>query len=263
VRDQYAIEFCDDQSLGYRRSLTPLAGDQALTLDASYRLAHLPLVNAQHPDVIAANPDKGYDMGRHARIHSLVLPIPHDLLEQSLDYQELQTAFRTGPLAHKLAWDIIPRRRALLHATLCGSLGAGETQPDLGSDFRNALKAIQPFEVELRGILSGNVNIGRFYFKAYPEMRGGSNCIQTLQNALGRKETDLYLVGLHNLMDHLTQSESRWLLRTVESWWDRPILRFTAKKLWLLSAKDDLVLDARVEESFALKTVTGVVPIKL
>jgi hypothetical protein len=248
------ITFCNDDALGYRRSLTPYKDSEALVLDASYRLAHLPLVNPAHPDVISSALGKPYAMGVHQRVHSLVLPIPAEALEQSVKYQALQTVLQKGPVAEKLAWDLIGLRRDKLHATLCGSLGEGESAPVLASDLRKRIKAIQPFEVEVRGLFSGNINIGRLYLKAYPEKREGQNMVHLIQRALGRKETDLYLMGLHNLTDHLNPDQARWLFDVIAHWWDSPILRFTARELWLLSSRDDLVLDSRIEERFDLKS---------
>jgi hypothetical protein len=238
---------CGDDSLGYRRSQTPISGEQKLQLDAYYRLAHLPLVNPAHPDVIKEDAAKGYIMGRHQRSYSLVLPIPASLLEQSEAYQEMQDALQKSPLSAKLAWDILSRRRDKLHATFCGGVGAV-----IPLEMREALQQTAPFEVELRGLFSGNINIGRFYLKLYPESGQKLNPIQMLQQKSGRNMSDLYLVGLHNLVDHLDRHETRWLLRFIEDWWDRPILRFKARELWHLSSHDDLVLDSVIEEHFDL-----------
>jgi hypothetical protein len=238
---------CDDDILGYRRSQTPLVDGDALQLDNSYRLAHLPLVNPAHPDVISEDASKGYVMGRHQPSHSLVLSIPTSLLEHSKAYQEMQLALRKSPLAKKLAWDILPLRREKLHATLCGGVGAV-----IPPDMRGALQQTAPFAVELRGIFSGNINIGRLYLKLYPETGSVLNPIQMLQQKSGRSPSDLYLVGLHNLMDNLDAQETRWMLRFIEDWWDRPILRITAREFWHLSSKDDLVLNSVIEERFDL-----------
>jgi hypothetical protein len=241
------ISLCHDESLGYRRSQTPLAGEQGLRLDAAYRLTHLPLVNPSHSDVIKDDAAKGYIMGRHRLVHSLVLPIEAALLEQSEAYRKMQKVLQKSPLAHKLAWDIPPLRCEKLHATLCG--GVGNILPP---EMRVALQQTAPFEVELRGLFSGNINIGRLYLKLYPEIRNGLNPIQILQQKSGRSPSDLYLVGLHNLVDHLDLHETRWLMRFIEDWWDKPILRFKARKIWHLSSHDDLVLDSVIEERFDL-----------
>jgi hypothetical protein len=64
-----------------------------------------------------------------------------------------------------------------------------------------------------------------------------------VQRALGRPETDLWLVGIYNLVDNLTAGEARELKAILDEWWDVGLLRFTATHLWLLGARDDLVLD--------------------
>lgn len=53
--------FCEDDELGYRRSLSDLT--TSLTLDESYRLAHLPLVAPGHPRIVARREGKFYEMG--------------------------------------------------------------------------------------------------------------------------------------------------------------------------------------------------------
>jgi hypothetical protein len=247
------LEFCRDDELGYLRSRTSFVSGSGLTPDENYRFAHLPLVAPRHPDVIAARPGpqavNTYAMGRHARAFSLVLPIPGEALAQSEACQEMEDELRAGPFAGKIAWEIQPRRQHKLHATICGGLGE---HPTLGENDRRALAGFGPVGVELRGLFSGNLNVGRLYLRAYPEKRDGQNVLRQIQRALGRKETDLYVVGLYNLTDHLTVGEAAALAATIERWWDRPILRFRADSLWLLGASDDLVLDSAVAETLLL-----------
>lgn len=129
-----------------------------MTLDESYRLKHLPLVAPLHRRVIASRPGLAYEMGRHGRSLSLVLPVP------DVDHL-LEAELKAAPFAAKISWDIVARRRGKLHATLCG-------RPIID---RAALAAIGPITVELRGLFSGNVNHGRLYLRLYPEKRGGEN----------------------------------------------------------------------------------------
>jgi hypothetical protein len=244
-------ELCPDEALGYRRSLTPFRPGGGLTLDEPYRLAHLPLVAPDHPDAIAAVPGRTYRMGVHEEVFSLVLPIPQGPLEASPAYRALQAELRAAPFADKLAWSLLDRRRERLHATICGSLGR-DVPPAIPPARREALRALGPVTVELRGLFSGNVNVGRLYLRAYPERREGLNMVQALQDAMERPRTDLYVVGLHNLVDRLDGGEADALAALVERWWDRPILRFSVDRLWLLGSRDDLVLDARVVEEIRL-----------
>ncbi len=244
--------FCPDSELGYERSRTRFVPGQRLLLDEAYRLAHLPLIAADHTDVVRSHPGAGYHMGRHARIFSLVLPVPSDALDGSAAYRELEADLRRAPLAHKIAWDLLAKRRARLHATICGSLSK-QVPYRTSEDERAAPKKLGPFRVELRGLFSGNINVGRLYLRVYPECRDGGNALRQIQRALGRPETDIYLVGMFNLLDHLHSMEAEALRALVERWWDRPVLVLDVASLWLLGASDDLVLNARIEDVLPLQ----------
>jgi len=246
------VQLCSDEELGYRRSQTKFSIGKGLALDETYRLAHLPLVAPQHPGVISSREGFYYAMGRHPRVYSLVLPVPDDVLQRSAAYCELETELRAAPFAGKIAWDLLARRRAKLHATICGSLATGKDVPCLDARQRLALTDLGAFTVELRGLFSGNVNVGRLYLRLYPERRRGGNALQNIQRALGRRETDLYVVGIWNLTDDLDPSEAAALNGIIERWWDRPLMTFQANRLWLLAASDDLVLESDVTEIISL-----------
>jgi hypothetical protein len=246
-----AIQFCTDDELGYERSRTQLAEGGGLVLDETYRLAHLPLIAPSHPGVIAERAGTYYRMGRHDRAFSLVLPVPADALLQSESYRRLEAELRSSLFADKIAWGLLERRRDKLHATICGSLSVGEP-PLITDEQRRALAGIGAVEVELRGLFSGNVNVGRLYFRAYPERRNGANVFRQIQRTLDRRETDLYVVGIYNLIDDLNAAEASALAGVIDRWWDRPILRFAADRLWLLGAMDDLVLNSTVADTVSL-----------
>jgi hypothetical protein len=192
-----------------------------------------------------------YDFGRHPRVLSLVLPVPAEELCRSPAYRDLDSELRAAPFSAKVAWEVVARRRQRLHATLCGSLAVGGRPFTLAREQRRELSALGPIEVELRGVFSGNVNVGRLYLRVYPERRSGANMLQRIQSVLGRP-TDLYLVGVWNMTDHLDPAEADALRELIERWWDRPILRFRADCLWLLGARDDLALDSEIAETIAL-----------
>lgn len=243
--------FCPDHDLGYERSRTRFVQGQKLLLDEAYRLAHLPLVAPDHPDVIPSRAGASYCMGRHERTFSLVLPVPPDALEKSAAYQALEDELRQSLFAHKIAWDLLPKRRDKIHATICGSLAKDVPYIFPESD-RLALKRLGRLRVQLRGLFSGNINVGRLYLRVYPECRRGVNVLRQIQRTLGRPETDLYLVGLYNLIDHLEVAEAAALQSLITRWWDSPILTLDVSSLWHLGASDDLVLDAAVEEVIPL-----------
>lgn len=243
--------FCQDSELGYERSRTRFISGEGLTLDESYRLAHLPLVAPDHPRVIRAREGSSYVMGRHERVFSLVLPISGDLLFGTPAYRELNEALREAPFAHKIAWDLLGRRKDKLHATICGSLSSGEP-PVLDDMQRQELARLGPIHVELRGLFSGSVNRGRLYLRAYPESRHGENVFRHIQRSLGCRETDLYVVGLYNMTDDLDAEEAAAVASLIDRWWNRTILQFTVDHLWLMGACDDLVLDSTLAETISL-----------
>src|SRR5918997_3459217 len=105
---------------------------------------------------------------------------------------------KAAPFAGKIAWDVLGRRKDKLHATICGSLSTG-MPPVLDEDRLRELARLGPVSVELRGLFSGNVNRGRLYLRAYPEKRDGINMFHRIQQVLGRRTTNLYLVGIYNL----------------------------------------------------------------
>ncbi|WP_245239869.1 hypothetical protein [Methylobacterium variabile] len=242
-----APAFCTDDALSYRRSLTRFVPGEGLALDEAYRRAHLPLVAPDHPGVIPCR-EGWYDArGRHPRIVSLVLPVPHARLLASEAYAELDRELRAARFAGKIAWDVATRRAERLHATLCGSLASGpDAVPALAPEQEAALAALGPVTVELRGLFSGAVNVGRLYLPVYPEARDGTDILSEVQRIMGRPPTGLYVVGLHNLTDDLDPPEAAALAALIARWRDRPILRLTLDALWLLWAHDDLVLDGGV-----------------
>lgn len=244
------IELIGDEDLAYLKSRTAFVAGAGMPLDDSYRLAHLPLIDSAHPKAIARKDGTHYDNGRHPPIYSLVVPTLG--LQKAPAYLELEQELREAPFAGKIAWDIVGRRQDKLHATVCGSLSIG-APPMIDPAAREALSRIGPVAMELRGLFSGNVNRGRLYLRLYPERRSGQNALHLLQRALGRPTSDLYVVGIWNLKDDLDGAEAAALAALVERWWDKPIQRFTADKLWLMGASDDLVLDSQIVETLSLR----------
>jgi hypothetical protein len=246
------MTFCGDDELGYLGSRTPLAEGAGMELDRSYRAVHLPLIRPESPLALprAEGRERLVD-GRHPTEWSVVLPVDPDALEASPAMGELERALRTASFADKIAWDLLPRRREVLHATVCGGYGESPA-PQFDAATLAALREVGPTEIELRGLFSGNRNVGRLYLKVYPESRAGTNPLRLAQRALGRPETDLWLVGIWNLTDDLTPSEAAELQALLDRWWDVPLLRFTATRLWLLGARDDLVLDGDPPRDLAL-----------
>jgi hypothetical protein len=245
------LDIIGDDELGYARSRTRFSDGAGLALDDSYRLTHLPLIAPDHPRIIASKPGAIHTMGRHERNFSLVLPVYAEQLQQSPAYRELEAELRAAPCGPKIAWDLLPRRAARLHATICNTLSFHEP-PKLSDEVRRTLAGIGPVTIELRGLFSGNINVGRMYFPVYPERRHGANPMHTIQRALGRKPTDLYLVGIYNFRDDLDAREAASLATILKKWQDRLILRYRADHLWMLGTSDTLVLDSEVAYSVPL-----------
>lgn len=239
--------FCQDDALAYDRSRTVFVPGHGLALDESYRLAHLPLVAPDHPGVILEREGCYYARGRHPRVVSLVLPVQDGDLAAAPAYAALDRELQAAPFAGKIAWDVAARRVDRLHATLCGSLAVGpEAVPVMTLAQQAALAGLGPVTVELRGLFSGNINIGRLYLRVYPECRNGADMLAEIQRIMGRPPSGLYLVGLHALTDDLDPAEAASLAKMIDRWWDRPILRLAVDALWLLWATDDQVLDGGV-----------------
>lgn len=247
-------ELIGDEDLAYLRSRTAFTAGVGMALDESYRLAHLPLIDPAHPKAIARKDGTHYENGRHPPIYSLVVPALD--LPEAPAYRQLEQELRQARFAGKIAWDLVAERRPKLHATVCGSLSTG-TPPAIDPAARKALARIGPVTMELRGLFSGNVNRGRLYLRLYPERRDGENALHLIQRALGRPSSDLYVVGIWNLSEDLDATEAAALAGLIERWWDRPILRFAADELWLMGAKDDLVLDSEVVETLSLRSGLG------
>lgn len=246
-----APDFIPDDELGYERSRTRFSDDAGLALDESYRLTHLPLIAPDHPRVIPARDGAVHKMGRHERSFSLVLPVYAQQLQRAPAYQALERELRTAPFADKIAWDLLPLRQERLHSTICNTLSVREPLA-ISADIRRALRQIGPLEIEMRGLFSGNINVGRLYFRIYPQRRDGANPMHEIQRAFGWRETDLYLVGIYNFRYDLDAREAAALKALIEEWWDRPILRWRADHLWLLGTSDTLVLDGAVAENVSL-----------
>lgn len=243
--------FCRDDELGYESNRTQFFPGRGLMLDDAYRLAHLPLIAPGHPSVIPTRAGSTYNMGRHDCRYSLVMPIPASALLSSSAYQELERELKAACFAPKIAWSLLPQRQGKLHATICGSLSRGE-ESFLNERQRRRMTQIGPVQIELRGLFSGNVNVGRLYLRVYPERRNGANVCKDIQRAVDRPETSLYLVGVFNFTDDLDVVEASALNALLQRWWDRPLVNFTADHLCVLGAMDDLVLDSAVVETIPL-----------
>ena len=173
------------------------------------------------------------------------MPICGEALARSEGFAALSRALSSTRFAGKIAWSMMARRRGKLHATVAESLSADEVERLNAAELRDAMAALGPAEVELRGLFSGRINLGRLYLKAYPRRCGDTNLFAAVQRTLGRATTDLYPVGLLNLDDQLGPEEADELHALIALWWDRAVLRVAASHLVLMRSWDDLTLDAQ------------------
>ena len=71
-----AKTYCDDAMMAYPASRKKFQSGERIVFDESYRLAHLPLVNPDHPAVISQADGRDYVNGRYEKVrHALVIPI--------------------------------------------------------------------------------------------------------------------------------------------------------------------------------------------
>jgi hypothetical protein len=243
--------FVPDAELDYERFATRFEPGAKFIMDEGYRRAHLPLVATHHPGVITEDAARGYQMGRHETVWSLVIPIDWTALSTSDAFRSMHRTLEAGPLRDKIDWVSFEQRRDRLHATIAGSLSRG-APPDIPREWRAAFQAQRPFRAALRGLFSGNINLGRLYLKLYPEMRHGENMIHQLQNAVGRAETGLYVVGLYNLTDDLDAAQTAWLAALIARYQQQDWFECAVTHLHLLGARDDLALDSEVAEVLRL-----------
>ncbi|HRE21562.1 MAG TPA: hypothetical protein PKW21_11085 [Rhabdaerophilum sp.] len=238
-------DLAGEKTLGYQTARTDFSKVETLRLDAAYRLAHLPLVAPGHPDVISSADGKPYRMGKRPEAFSVVIPIDGAALASSPGYVAMENALQQSSFADEIDWALLPRRQHVLHATIAGGMSADPIAPVL-SQFRS-------FEAELRGLFSGNINLGRLYLRLYPETRECGNAITEIQHALGKPATALYLAGLFNLNDHLPQAKTQELAELIDRFWSCLLVKFRVDTLWLLGTSDDLALESRIVERIALR----------
>lgn len=245
------IVFCDDSQLSYDQFQTKFTDGQGLSFDDAYRLAHLPLVAPDHPLVIAKKPGSSYNRGVHDLVYSIAIPIDTDELLSSKAFIKLYTELNTANFSHKLSWENFAQRKNKLHATICSAISTKQA-PKIEQRVYQQLRAIGPVSIRVRGLFSGNVNIGRLYLKVYPELRDGTNMCHEIQTIFNSPATDLYVVGLFNFVEELNSSEAQELSDILVLWRDVDIILSRFENLWLLKSRDDLVLDGGIEQLISM-----------
>jgi len=240
------ITYCDDSQLAYDNSQSKFIDGHGLVFDNAYRLAHLPLVAPGHPQIIGTKPGTSYNRGIHDIVYSIVIPIYEHKLLSSENFITLCDEIKATKFAHKLSWDTFSKRKNKLHATICGAISTNRP-PDIDK-YLQKLSAIGPVSMSIRGLFSGNINIGRLYLKVYPELRNGKNMCHEIQKLIDSPLTDLYVVGLFNFVEELNSEQTRELKKLLDKWRNAEFYRSQLEELWLLRSRDDLVLDGSVEQ---------------
>ncbi|MGK3131588.1 hypothetical protein ACCW76_20615 [Pantoea sp. C8B4] len=244
--------FTDDKILGYGSSHQVFSAGDELVLDKNYRRAHLPLVNSSHPDVIAS--DEDYCMGTYnTHRHSIVLPVSDERLRQTSTFIEIEKALRTASFASKIAWDLLEKRKNLLHATI--SSGLNHDCIEFSIESLQTILDTQPVKkYRLGGIFMGPVNTGRLYLKVYPEATCSGHIFGEIQSQLGLRQTEFFLVGYFNLTDHLNQPETVELSEILSRFCNETFWEDELRELWIISTQDDLVLSGKISKKIIRST---------
>lgn len=234
----------NDNLLGYDSAHRTFSDGESLTLDTNYRRAHLPLVNPLHPDVIAF--DEGYREGSYeATRYSLVLPVSDKRLRQTATFIAVEHALLAASFSGKVAWELLDKRKNLLHATISSGLGQDGLE-SLTSPLQTFMMTNPVRKYRLGGLFMGPVNTGRLYFKVYPEVSADGHVFGEIQSLLRLKKTQSFLVGYYNFTDHLNLHETQEMADILERFRHETLWEDELSELWLLSTHDDLVLSGKI-----------------
>jgi hypothetical protein len=243
--------FASPLQLRYRPLAYRFRDGQALPLDESYRVCHLPLIAPDHPDVIARKGE--YEMGWFPTpSYALIVPVDADKLEASPHYRQMIAALRRAPFGDKIDWAMGERRRKVLHATLRSHLHSQHSDRAI-RHLVARLRQVKQFRARLLGPWMGDKNHGRLYLPLVPESRNGVDPCARMQRAAGGKPTRLYTMGLIHFRDHLNADEASALRVILRVWRDRVLLDYRVREIWLQATHDSLALDARTVTRIPLR----------
>ena len=237
--------YCDDEMLAYRSARRIFQPGEATVFDEAYRLAHLPLVNAEHPAVISEVDGRDYRNGTYEKTrYALVMPISAEALLRSDEAQALALAMKSASFAPKIAWELCERRGSRLHATLAGGIQEADLSRVVAS-VQELLDQTGPISVRLKGPFLGTRNTGRIYFPVYPQKIGGEDAFAQVQERIGVSPTKLYLVGYYHMREQLNPIETSELAEMIDRWRERVVAVTTVPFLEIYAVNDDLALSAR------------------
>lgn len=240
-----AVTYCDESMMAYQSNRKTFQSGERVVFDDGYRLAHLPLVNPEHPAVVSQVDGRDYRNGIYEKArYALVMPIAAEVFLQSEPVQAIERAMKSARFAPKIAWELCERRRSRLHATLAG---VSETDLDrCAASTQDALDKAGPISIYLKGPFLGNRNTGRLYFPVYPQQIDGEDAFALVQRSVGVSPTRLYLVGYYHMRTELDAQETAELAELIDQWRDQVVVQTTISFLELYATNDDLALSARI-----------------
>lgn len=233
-------DYAGDENLSYERNRFRTG---RLTLDRSYRLMHLPLVNPGHAEVIRTSDDGEVEEGRFKVARkSLVAFIDWSVFQQVPAVNSMIKAVEEASFGSKVDFQSFERRKDRLHFTISPLQDSVEIDA-----LAQAVAGFHPFCVRIASLWAGaSVNTGRLYLPVYPERVAGETVINTLQTRAGMRRSDFFGLGLFNLMDHLSDTESADLRQFIAGKVAVPLFDSIVEELAVIETFDSLLFDYRV-----------------
>lgn len=252
-----AMTYCDDSMMAYQSNRKTYQSGERVVFDDGYRLAHLPLVNSEHPAVISQVDGRDYRNGVYEKArYALVMPIAAEVFLQSEPVRAIEQAMKSARFAPKIAWELGERRRSRLHATLASGIPEADLDRCAASA-QEALDKTGPISICLKGPFLGNRNTGRIYFPVYPQQIDGEDAFALVQRSVGVPRTRIYLVGYYHMRTELDAVETTELAELIDQWRDQVVVQTTISFLELYATNDDLALSARIHAKISAKERLG------
>ncbi|KRR01826.1 hypothetical protein CQ12_13325 [Bradyrhizobium jicamae] len=232
--------------MAYQSNRKTYQSGERVVFDDGYRLAHLPLVNSEHPAVVSQVEGRDYRNGIYEKArYALVIPVAAEVFLQSEPAQALERAMKSARFAPKIAWELGERRRSRLHATLASGISEADLDRCAASA-QEVLDKTGPISICLKGPFLGNRNAGRIYFPVYPQQIEGEDAFALVQKSVGVAPTKLYLVGYYHMRTEFDALETAELAELIDQWRDQVVVQTTISLLELYATNDDLALSARI-----------------
>jgi len=247
------VVYCDESMMAYQSMRVIFRPGQCVVFDNRYRLAHLPLVNAQHPAVISKVDDSDYRNGTYKKTrYAFIMPIDDKVFLGADLIREIDQSMKSASFSKKIAWELCETRRTKLHATIVSGLSESDLER-CSNEIQNLLDQIGPVSICLKGPLVGVMNTGRIYFPVYPQIMGGEDVFACMQKVIGAPLTRLYLVGYYHMRDELDTSETSELASLLGQWQDKIVLEMNIPYFELHATNDDLALSAYTYKKISVK----------